>query len=94
MDKICRAAEIDNLDQSVKKYEPVVGLYGGKDGLDFYRYLANQGRQYIKNKSCLYCEIGATQHSSVTKIFEDAGWHTITIINDLANRPRVITVQN
>ncbi len=86
--------EMDNLDFSVKEYEPVVGLYGGKDGLDFYRYLANQGKYYIKNKSCLYCEIGATQHASVIKIFEEAGWHTIAINNDLANRPRVITAQN
>lgn len=86
--------EMDNLDCSVKEYEPGVGLYGGKDGLDFYRYLANQGKYYLKNKSCLYCETGATQHTSVTKIFKEAGWQNIAITNDLAKRPRVITAQN
>ena len=54
-------SEMEKLDRSVTGYEPLIGLYGGEDGLDFYRYLAQNGKSFIKSQGRIYCEIGATQ---------------------------------
>lgn len=83
-------AEMEELDRSVTHYEPFMGLYGGEDGLDFYRYLAHNSKRFLKSSGRIYCEIGAAQGKSIKKIFRDSGWVDISIHNDLAYRPRVI----
>ena len=85
--------EMKNLDPSVKDHEPALALYGGEDGLDFYRYLALHSRGLLKSCGWIYCEIGFTQGMACTAIFENAGWNNISIANDLASRPRVIRAQ-
>ena len=87
-------AEMKNIDKSVKEYEPLVGLGGGQDGLDFYRYLAVQGKPFIKRGGRIYCEIGASQNESVTDIFSATGWNAVSLRKDLAGRSRVVVAQN
>ncbi len=85
--------EMEELDESVLKYEPALALYGGKDGLNFYRNLAQDCKSYLKENGTLYCEIGATQHNAAVNIFKEAQWQNISIHYDLAKRPRVIKAQ-
>ena len=40
--------EMQELDASVKDYEPHMALYGGEDGLDFYRSIASKYAQALK----------------------------------------------
>jgi release factor glutamine methyltransferase len=82
--------EMQKLDTSVSDYEPLIGLYGGEDGLDFYHYLAQNGKPFLKDNGRIYCEIGATQDKDVVKIFQSSGWVGIAIHNDLAGRPRIV----
>lgn len=82
--------EMQKLDHSVSDYEPFIGLYGGEDGLDFYHYLAQNGKPFLKSNGRIYCEIGATQDKDAANIFQDSGWMNISIHNDLASRPRII----
>ena len=42
-------ADIENLQDEVRLYEPRIALDGGLDGLDFYRNIANQSRKFLKN---------------------------------------------
>jgi len=86
-------SEMKKLEISVSEHEPAVALYGGKDGLDFYRYLAVYGKNFLKENGWIYCEIGFLQCKACTAIFKDAGWKNIAISNDLASRPRVINAQ-
>ncbi len=83
-------SEMAGLDESVKNFEPKVALYGGIDGLDFYRKFALMASNYLKPGGALYCEIGFSQGDSVRIIFSTHGWKDITINNDLAGRPRVL----
>lgn len=83
--------EIDGLDISVKEFEPLGALCGGRDGLDFYNVLAMEARSVLEPGGRIYCEIGCSQESAVRKIFSSKGWNNLRVQNDLANRPRVVT---
>ncbi len=85
--------EMINLEASVIDYEPSIALYGGEDGLDFYRYLAIQGKVFLRKAGWIYCEIGLLQGETCTAIFNNAGWKNISISHDLASRPRIIKAQ-
>jgi release factor glutamine methyltransferase len=89
------SAEMNDLDLSVKNFEPEIALYGGKDGLDFYRSLSDNAGHFLKPHGRLYCEIGFAQEKQVTEIFKLTGLENMEILPDLAGRPRVVkcTVQ-
>lgn len=85
--------EMEQLEDSVIDYEPEHALCGGEDGLDFYRYLAAHGKDYLKTEGAIYCEIGFLQEEACVAIFSSTGWKNISITHDLASRPRVITAK-
>ncbi|MBD3344685.1 MAG: peptide chain release factor N(5)-glutamine methyltransferase [Chitinivibrionales bacterium] len=85
--------EAPELDRSVIDYEPSIALFGGKEGLDYYRRMANLALPLLKEHGSIYFEIGATQKEQVTVIFTDAGWHDIRCVQDLAGRDRVVAAK-
>lgn len=82
--------EYFSLDQSVRNHEPCHALYGGEDGLDFYRRLAVESKRILCNNGRIYCEIGFNQKNPVKEIFNECGWSDIIIKDDLGRNPRVI----
>jgi len=82
--------EMAELAPSVRDFEPIRALFGGPDGLDFYRDLAENSKALLKKGGRLYCEIGYLQGNAVRKIFSNQGWKNILQFSDLAGRPRVI----
>lgn len=80
--------EMDARDRSLR-FEPEIALYGGPDGLDFYRRIENEYRRYLKPGGTLLLEIGATQGDAVAALFEHS-----ECISDYGGRPRVIKVKN
>lgn len=82
--------EMTELEDSVLNHEPHKALWGGEDGLDFYRYFANNLDKYLKKDGNVYFEIGYLQGESVSKILLQNNWHSIEVIKDLGNRDRVI----
>lgn len=55
------AADAMNLSREVSAYEPVGALFGGFDGLDWYRRLAMSMRGKMKTGAVLLCEIDHRQ---------------------------------
>lgn len=45
---------INTLEPEVKNHEPFKALYGGEDGLFFYRIIAQEGYNRIKENGCHY----------------------------------------
>lgn len=84
------AANDKDLCPMVEAYEPKEALFGGGDGLDFYRSLAQRGRYFLKPGGKLFLEIGWEQGKMVGKLLEDAGWRRITISQDLAGKDRIV----
>jgi release factor glutamine methyltransferase len=68
------------------KRDPKIALYGGADGLTYYREIAR-----LETNTKLYLEIGAGQERAVKKIFAGAGWTVISKHKDLSGRIRVLS---
>lgn len=84
--------DMDKLDWKVKS-EPVLALYGGEDGLDFYRKIIKQAPDYLVPGGTLAFEIGSDQGKSVELYLEDRGFHDIKLFQDLQGFDRVILAQ-
>ena len=84
------SADIENLQDEVRLYEPRIALDGGLDGLDFYRNIANQSQKFLKNNGNIFLEIGYNQHQEVIDIFEKFNFKFIDSAKDLSGIIRVL----
>jgi release factor glutamine methyltransferase len=73
-------------------FEPRLALWGGEDGLDFYRRLALEAPPLLKTDGKLLMEIGWDQGRQVCDLFQNQGFKT-TVFPDLAGRDRVVLVE-
>lgn len=84
-------AEIEDLETEVKNYDPHLALDGGKDGLLFYRKIAEQARRYLKDDGTLLVEIGDGQGEAVADLLRQNDWHEVRIFPDYSGRQRMVT---
>ena len=68
-------SEMKALENKVLK-EPHEALFGGEDGLDFYREISKKYYPKLKKGGALVFEVGYTQADAVLKILENEGYHT------------------
>lgn len=87
------AQEMRELDHSVDAYEPHLALFGGEDGMDFYRAMAYRPAFSLKTGGMLFAECGWKQGEQVKKLFVCAGWKQVSLRTDLAGIPRIICAQ-
>lgn len=82
---------IDTLDVEVKDYEPRIALDGGKDGLDFYRVIADKASMHLKSGGVLALEIGCEQGTAVKRLLNKATTYgNVRVVRDLAQLDRVV----
>lgn len=87
------AQEMLILDHSVEAYEPHLALFGGEDGLDFYRSMAQAPAFRLREGGMLFAECGWKQGKQAAELFIAAGWKNVRLQNDLAGIPRIIYAQ-
>ncbi len=74
--------------------EPKLALDGGKDGLDFYRKIAENAYKFLNRQGYLCLEIGYNQKHSVLKILENQKRYiNLYAKKDLCENDRVIVAQ-
>ena len=81
---------IEGLEPEVKDFEPMLALDGSEDGLEFYRRLAIESKNYLVQGGSLLMEIGCEQANDVMHLLEVNGYSEISVIKDLANLDRVV----
>ena len=81
-----------NLDKEVTEYDPMLALDGGNDGLDYYRTIAGNIKNYLLDDGVLLLEIGYDQGESVSALFKDIA-KDIEVIKDYGNNDRVVVVK-
>jgi len=82
-------SEMTELPDDVKE-EPSLALWGGEDGLDFYKRIVRESSRYLKSPGWLVVEIGWKQGDKVKKLFEDHGFNQCQTIKDWAGNDRVV----
>ena len=85
-----KSSEIKKLQKEVKDFEPTIALDGDKDGLKYYKEIANNAKTILNKNGKIYLEIGYDQNEDVKKIFEDLGYTHIETIKDFGGNDRVI----
>jgi release factor glutamine methyltransferase len=89
---IC-SAEMDALEPEVSRWEPRDALDGGTDGLDFYRRIARQARDYLTPNGAVAVEVGADMGKEVSRLFSAGGYTGVAISQDYAGRDRVVVAR-
>ena len=81
--------EMNSLQREVT-YEPQKALYGGRDGLDFYRAIACLWGQRVRSGGYMLFEIGDKQAKAVSDILTECGFEDIKTLQ-YAGLDRVVT---
>lgn len=87
------ASEMEELPDSVKNYEPHMALFGGTDGLDFYRAITKNFRGLLKPGGFLCYEFGMGQGDAVCAILEENGFTVLERTLDFNERERAVLAQ-
>jgi release factor glutamine methyltransferase len=88
-----RSAEIDALEPEASRWEPRGALDGGADGLNFYRRIARQARDYLAPNGAVALEVGADMGKEVSRLFTAGGYTGVAIFQDYAGRDRVVVAR-
>lgn len=87
------AQEMLELPVSVKDYEPHLALFGGEDGLDFYRSIVKNFAPALKPGGFLCFEFGMGQGDDVCRILEMNGYTILDRTRDYNDRERAVLAQ-
>ena len=85
--------EMTELDRSVADFEPHLALFGGTDGLDFYRSIAVNYQNALKPGGFLALEFGDDQGDDVCRILEENGYTILERSRDYNDRERAVLAQ-
>ena len=86
-------ADIQNLDQAVREYDPILALSGGRDGFDSYRIIVGGLKKHFSQKGRALLEIGFDQSAAMTRLVRESGLSLHAIYPDLAGIPRVADIR-
>lgn len=87
------AAQMERLDPSVKDYEPRLALYGGLDGLDYYRAITKNFTPILKLGGFICFEFGMGQEAEVCHILMEHGYELGRLVRDSGERARAVLAQ-
>ena len=70
------------------RFEPALALYGGEDGLDFYRRIRTEYAAHLNPRGALLLEVGFGQAAAVCALFGENAY----VLRDLCGVERVVAV--
>jgi release factor glutamine methyltransferase len=85
--------EYENLDLSVKNFEPKQALVGGITGLEFYEKLERELPLFLNPGAKVFFEIGYTQKEALIRLFSSPEWTGQTVLNDWSAKARFFLLE-
>lgn len=85
-----KKAQLDLLAPEVKNFDPHLALYGGIDGLDYYKIIAMEAKTHLTLKGVILLEIGYDQANEVKELFKQEAYSLIEQYKDLAGHIRCL----
>ena len=85
--------EMYQLPDSVRHYEPRLALYGGEDGLKFYRAIIENYRQALKPGGFLCFEFGMGQGDAICEILRENKYTILERARDYNEIERAVIAQ-
>lgn len=86
--------EWEEMDESVREYEPKQALFAENNGLAIYEKIAKESTTVLSETGRIYLEIGYLQGDSVSQIFKEAyPTKSVRVIKDLNGQDRIIEVK-
>ncbi len=82
--------DLFQLPPTVRRFEPLKALSGGKDGLGPLRLILKQAAQHLKVGGWLILEMGETQGSQVMNLALKNHFNPLTVLQDHAGKDRVL----
>jgi release factor glutamine methyltransferase len=79
------------LEESVRKFEPAVALFGGKEGLEIIRKLIPQTYEKLEAGGLIALEVGEGQSGAVKELLEASGFRDVKLHKDLSGIERVVS---
>ena len=82
------------LESSVIDYEPHVALFGGDDGLKFYREIFKKAKDVVKDNGMLFFEIGYDQKDNLTSLAREYFTKAyIEVFKDINGKDRMLFIK-
>ena len=81
--------DMKNLEKTVAEHEPHLALFGGEDGLDFYRVITDNAKCFLNKNGVLAFEVGHTQAADVAELMAKT-FADIQIKKDYSGIERVV----
>ena len=82
--------DLPGLARELREHEPTEALVAGPTGLEVYRPLIKQAEKVLAPGGVIVLEVGAGQAGAVRTLLGE-GWRDISVTNDLAGIPRVVS---
>lgn len=88
------AEEMKELQPEIKDYEPASALFGGEDGLDFYRRIIRESPSFLAPGGLVIMEMGYGQAGRIRELFaSEEAFVDVKITDDMAGIGRIISVR-
>lgn len=86
-----KPSEKKDMDKSVLQNEPETALFGGEDGLAFYRKFAKQIRDHLNSHGEFFMEFGFSEENELRELFnKELPDFEIEFKRDMAGKPRMV----
>ena len=84
----------EQIESSVYDYEPHIALFGGDDGLKYYRQIFEHANEIMPGNGLLFFEMGYDQKDNLTKLakayFPDS---IVEVFKDINNKDRMLMIK-
>ena len=85
--------EFEELEPSVKNFEPKTALVAPENGLYFYRKLASELHHYLAKGGLAFIEIGFLQKKAILELFKESPVTILSCEKDLSSHDRFLFIQ-